>query len=135
MRTTLAVLAAAACIAGAVPSSAAASGTPFPQQIRLDTSTGDGTVSGYAELVVTTQRGAYRVRGTVTDAWGSRGCVTLKVVQMHLGMDFGGNTVTRACIAGASVNVDTLTRHHDVVLMVDEPHTMDWESKIVKLTG
>lgn len=133
MRLRLAAVLTASAAAVAVM--AAPASAHDPQRIRLDVSTGDGQVSGYADLTVTAEHGGYWIRGTVTDAYQSHGCVTLKAVEMHWGMDFGGNTVAKACSPGKSVNVDSVSGHHYVVLQVDEPHTVDFESKIVKLTG
>jgi len=140
MRTRLAVLTTAACIAGSgiVPATAAATApvSRHVQFITLTASTGDGSTYGTAELTVTREgRHGYRLRGTVHDSQGSTQCLTLRATELHLGTDWGGDTVTRVCTAGATVTVDALTRHHDVVLMVHEPYTMNWESKIVKLTG
>ena len=61
--------------------------------------------------------------------------VTLKAVEMHLGSDFGGNTITKACKKGQVVRVRSTSRHHSVVLQVDEPGSIDFESRIVTLTG
>ncbi|MFD0332228.1 hypothetical protein ACFQZC_38550 [Streptacidiphilus monticola] len=54
---------------------------------------------------------------------------------MHLGMDFGGNDVATACGSGHHKSFSRTTRHHQVVLLVDEGGTVDWESRIVTLTG
>ena len=125
--------AAAACTAALLLATQAAAGGP--QYIHLSVSTGDNSTSGAADLTVTAQHDGYRIRGTVYDDRGSHMCVTLRAVEMHLGSDFGGDDITRACTPGGSVSVDSLTRHHDVVLLVDEPGTVDFESKIVSLTG
>ncbi|MFC5911808.1 hypothetical protein [Streptacidiphilus monticola] len=59
----------------------------------------------------------------------------MRAVEMHLGMDFGGNDVATACGSGHHKSFSRTTRHHQVVLLVDEGGTVDWESRIVTLTG
>jgi hypothetical protein len=130
----LASLAAALLLTAAHAGGASAQGGR-PQYVHLDVSTQDGTVAGHADLSVVRAGGGFRVTGSVTDEQYSRGCVTLKLVEMRFGMDFGGDTVTKVCGHGQSVAVDARTGHHQVVLQVDEPGSVDFESRIVTLTG
>ena len=106
-----------------------------PQHIHLHVSTQDGSVSGHADLVVVRAARGFHISGTVANDVDSQGCVTLKAVEMHMGLDFGGNTVRKVCGKGQSVLVSAQTGHHQVVLQVDEPDTVDFESRIVTLTG
>ena len=106
-----------------------------PQYIHLGVSTGDRATSGAADLTVTREGSGYRVHGTVSTSYGSSGCIVLRGVEKHLGMDFGGDDMTKVCGANHSATVDRYTGHHNVVLVVDESGTLDFESKIVGLTG
>ena len=131
---TLLTAAGALLLATASASGAAAQGGQ-PQYIHLDVSTQDRTTSGHADLNVVHSRNGFHVTGSVTNDRSSAGCVTLKAVEMHLGMDFGGDTVAKVCSKGQNVGVSTQTKHHQVVLQVDESGTVDFESRIVTLTG
>ena len=130
MKIRLLIAAAGLTLAAAGPALAAG-----PQYIHLDVSTGDRATEGSADLTVTTEGHGYRVRGTVGTTYGSSGCIVLRGVEKHLGMDFGGDDMTKVCGPHHSATVDSYTGHHNVVLLVDENGTLDWESKIVSLTG
>jgi len=130
MRTRLATVGAAALAVLALCASAGAESQC--QYISLDASSGDGSVSGHAQLVVTRDHGGYRVRGTVT-SYG--GCVKLKGVEMHLGVYFGGDPMGYVCGQGRHVDVNTYTGHSDVVLTAVINYGPDFDSRIVALTG
>jgi hypothetical protein len=109
---------------------AALTRTPDYQTINLDAYSGDSSVSGHARLLVTRDHGAFHLRGEVTS---DRGCVVLKAVQMHLGLYFGSDQVTRVCGDDRHITVDSHTHHSDVVLTADVGPGYD--SRIVALSG
>ncbi|MEY9877892.1 hypothetical protein ABH931_007416 [Streptacidiphilus sp. MAP12-33] len=116
----------AALAAGAT--SAAAMGQY--QAVSLDAASGDPAVTGHAQLDVTRAHGGFRILGTVTSF---SGCVSLKVVQAHFGLYFGGDQIVRVCGTNRKVPVDAFTHHSDVVLTADIGPGFD--SPITKLTG
>jgi hypothetical protein len=135
MRMRLAILA-AVTVAAALASPAAArdsSAGPGPQLLELTTTTGDGTVSGTADVSVTHEGTGYRVRGYVRDDRGSTGCVTLRAVELHAGTYFSADDIARACRSGQSVRVSAHTGHHYLVLTVVEPWTMNWDGRVTRL--
>lgn len=125
-------------LSAAVGITLAASGPALaagPQFIHLEVSTGNRATEGAADLHVTREGHGYRVRGTIGTSYGSTGCIVLRGVEKHFGMDFGGDDMTKVCGANRSATANSYTGHHNVVLLVDENGTLDWESKIVSLTG
>ncbi|WP_157597381.1 hypothetical protein [Streptacidiphilus rugosus] len=108
-----------------------------PQQVDLDVSTGDGTTAGHATLWVSRAlHGGFDVEGDITDAYNSRGCVTLSAVELHAGLTTGGDAVARVCRAGETEHVSFHTGHHAVVLSVIEPWwAPNWDSRTVTLHG
>jgi hypothetical protein len=79
---------------------------------------------------VTREHGGFRIQGTVTSF---SGCVSLKVVQAHFGLYWGGDQIVRVCGTNHRAVVDAFTHHSDVVLTADIGPAFD--SRIVTLTG
>jgi hypothetical protein len=59
---------------------------------------------------------------------GRRGCGELRAVEVHLGMDFGGNDVATTCGSGHHETFSRTTRHR----VVEGGSVESW---IVRLTG
>jgi len=101
------------------------------QFISLDANSGDGSVSGHAQLTAVPERGGHRVRGTVTSF---SGCVRLAGVQMYWGARWGGDPIGHACGTDHTVSVDCWTGHGDVVLTAVVPDGLNYDSRIVRLS-
>jgi hypothetical protein len=126
-------LVAALTLAGGAVAAPGAQRDLLPQQgVHLDATAGDGSSDGVADLTVTRESGGYRLRGSVGSV---KGCVELKAVNMHLGTYVGGDPVARVCGEDVRAGVDAWTHHTDVALSAIVPHGMDWDSRIVTLTG
>ncbi|MFD5565524.1 MULTISPECIES: hypothetical protein [Kitasatospora] len=102
------------------------------QSIALEASSGDVSAAGSARLTVTKEGDHYRVQGWVE---ANHGCVELRAVNMHLGDYIGGDSILRTCDGDGRRLVNSTTRHTHVVLTAIVDGGMNWDSKIVKLTG
>ena len=133
MRQLAYAVVAALTLAGGAVAAPGAQRDLLPQQsVHLDIASGDDSSDGVSDLTVTRENGGYRLRGYVESV---KGCVELKAVNMHFGSYLGGDPVARVCGSNVQTGVDAWTHHTDVVLTALVPHGMDWDSKIVTLTG
>ncbi|SEM14572.1 hypothetical protein [Streptacidiphilus jiangxiensis] len=127
-----AVVAAVTLVGGAVAAPGAQRDLLPQQSVYLQAVAGDDSADGVADLVVTRENGGYRLHGYVESV---KGCVELKAVNMHLGTYFGGDSIAKVCGTNVQSDVDAWTHHTDIVLTAIVPHGMDWDSRIVTLTG
>lgn len=133
MRQLAYAFVAALTLAGGAVAAPGAQRDLLPQQsVYLNIASGDDSSDGVSDLTVTRENGGYRLRGYVESV---KGCVELKAVNMHLGTYLGGDSVAKVCGDNVQTDVDAWTHHTDVVLTALVPHGMDWDSKIVTLTG